>query len=259
MCLIAFSFTPGQQRHLLLAANRDELHERSTRAMTWWRWPAGPLAGRDEQAGGTWLAVGRDGRWAAVTNYRDPGAEAGRRSRGELPVQYLESGLSPQEFVCRVDTRRLEYGPFNLLAGGRDSLWYGSSHARPAPVSPGVHALSNGLLDAPWPKSQRVATALRGLESETTIDLERFFGLMDDRVIAPDDQLPDTGVGADMERLLSPPFIVGARYGTRCSSILSLGMRSLAAERAFDPAGHAVSEMRYEFALEQAFSETTTP
>lgn len=250
MCLIAFSFTPGRERHLLLAANRDEFHERPTRPMAWWSWPGGPLAGRDERAGGTWLAVGRDGRWAAVTNFRDPAADGGSRSRGEMPVQFLDSGISPEAFVREIHDGRSDYAPYNLLVGDREALWYGSSRARPREVPPGVHALSNGLLDEPWPKTRRVATALRGIESASSIDIERLFDLTNDREAAPDSELPDTGVGADLERFLSPPFIVGERYGTRCTTIVSLGRRSRVAERSFNPAGEAVADLRYGFEAE---------
>lgn len=250
MCLIAFSFTPGRERHLLLAANRDEFHDRPARSMAWWCWPDGPLAGRDERAGGTWIAAGRYGRWAAVTNFRDPSADGGERSRGELPVRFLASGDAPESFVHEVNSRRTEYSPFNLLAGDRETVWFCSSNACPVAVSAGVHALSNGLLDEPWPKTRRAATALRGLESTVTIDTDRLFELMNDRDRAPDGDLPDTGVGADLERFLSPPFIVGERYGTRCTSILSLGKQSLAAERSFDSAGQTVGELRYDFLLQ---------
>lgn len=249
MCLIAFSFTPGRERHLLLAANRDEFHERPARSMSWWRWPQGPLAGRDERAGGTWLAVGPDGRWAAVTNFRDPRSEGARRSRGELPSQFLAGDLAPEAFVRRVHDRRADYGPFNLLAGDRATLWYGSSRASPAVVAPGVHALSNGLLDEPWPKTRRVAKALGGLASAEAVDADRLFELMNDRESAPPEQLPDTGVGVELERFLSPPFIVGERYGTRCTSILALGARSRVAERRFDAAGRSMGEVAFAFDL----------
>jgi len=247
MCLIAFAFTPGQDRHLLLAANRDEFHARPTRAMAWWDWPDGPLAGRDEQAGGTWLAVSRDGRWAAVTNFRDPRADNGQRSRGELPADFISGHRPAEAYVKAVHDRRADYGPFNLLAGDPGSLWYCSTHAEPRAVSPGVHALSNGLLDEPWPKSRHVATALGGLRPSAEIDPGRLFDLMDDRAIAPDRELPETGVGAELERFLSPAFIVGERYGTRCTTILSLAQRSLAAERSFSVGGGAVGELRYGF------------
>src|SRR5699024_6364125 len=248
MCLIAFSFQPDQPRHLLLAANRDEMHQRPARPLAWWRWPQGPLAGRDEQAGGTWLAVGRRGRWAAVTNFRDPDAPPGSRSRGELPLRFIESGAAPEAYARQIHARREDYGPFNLLVGDEKSLWYASSHGPVEAVRPGVHALANGLLDADWPKSRRVITAMRGLETAASFDVERLFALMDDRETASDSELPDTGVGPELERFLSPPFIVGERYGTRCTSVLALGKHSFAAERSYDSDGNATADLRYGFA-----------
>lgn len=247
MCLIALRFSPGQARHLLLAANRDEFHDRPARPMAWWSWPDGPLAGRDEVGGGTWLAVARDGRFAAVTNFRDPGAAQGERSRGELPVDFLACGRSPRTHAAMVHERRGDYGPFNLLVGDRRSMWYACSHAPPRPVAAGVHALSNGLLDEPWPKSRRVATALGAPVPGGAFDAERLFALMDDREVAADEELPDTGVGPELERFLSPPFIVGERYGTRCSTVLSLGGRSLAVERRFDSCGEGAGETAFAF------------
>lgn len=246
MCLLAFAFTPGHDRHLLLAANRDEFRARPARPMAWWRWPDGPLAGRDEMAGGTWLAAGRDGRWAAVTNFRDPKASPGNRSRGELPVGFLDGDDSPSDYARAVYLERTAYGPFNLLVGDRSSLWYCATHASARPVAPGVHALSNGLLDEDWPKSRRVATALRGLlEDDRTIDPDRLFELMDDRRPGDDHELPETGIGRDFERVLSPPFIVTERYGTRCTTVLSLGREILAAERRFGREGETVGQVVY--------------
>jgi uncharacterized protein with NRDE domain len=249
MCLIAFDFSPGRTRQLLLAANRDEFHARPASPMAWWRWPEGPLAGRDEQAGGTWLALARDGRWAAVTNFRDPSAPGGERSRGELPVAFLGGAGSPEDYAREIRARRAEYGPFNLLVGDAECVWYVSSHAQARPVEPGVHALSNGLLDEPWPKSRRVATALRGLGSAPSVDHERFFELMNDRQSAPDSQLPETGVGTELERFLAPPFIVGERYGTRCTTVVAIDSAVSVSERRFDARGDAVAEVNYRFAL----------
>lgn len=248
MCLIAFSFTPGNCRHLLLAANRDEFHARPARPMAWWDWPHGPLAGLDEKAGGTWLAVARDGRWAAVTNFRDPGAGQGIRSRGDLPVQFIRGDRSPAEYVTGVHRNRHEYGAFNLLAGDRDNLWYCSTHADPWPVKPGVHALSNGLLDEPWPKSRRIATALGGLTGRSApTDCERLLDLMHDRQPAEDADLPDTGVGIELERFLSSPFIVGDTYGTRCTTVVALGESTQVAERSHDRDGNPVGQLHYRF------------
>ncbi len=246
MCLIAFAWMPERERCLVLAANRDEFHERPARPMAWWPERPNCLAGQDLQAGGTWLAVGRDGRWAAVTNFRDPGAAAGQASRGELPLAFVSGDVSPADCAADVYARRQDYGPFNLLVGDRHSLWYAGSRAGPESVPPGLHALSNGLLDQPWPKSSRAMTALGGLlAGDGEMDPDRLFKLMDDRAPAPDAELPDTGVGLEAERLLSPPFIVSPRYGTRCSTVISIGREILAAERRFSPDGEAAGEVMY--------------
>lgn len=248
MCLVAFRFSPGADGYLVLVANRDEFHDRPTRVMAW---QGGWLAGRDEVAGGTWLAVARDGRWAALTNVRDPRAGQARASRGELPLDYLASGREPRGWAAVVAARRARYAPFNLLLGSRDSLWYVGSGAAPRPVAAGVHALSNGSLDEPWPKSRRAAVALRGsLDSGGGSDPERLLGLMHDQARAPDEELPDTGVGLEMERFLSPPFIVSERYGTRSTTLLVLGQAALAVERSFDLEGGMTGQLEYRFNLD---------
>ena len=249
MCLIAFDWRPGTARPLVLAANRDEFHARPTRALHWWRWPDGPLAGRDEVAGGTWLAAGRDGRFAALTNVRDPAAPGGQRSRGALPVAALAAGRL-EDFVAEVFDQRGDYGPFNLLVGDRTALYQVGTHTPPAAVEPGLHALSNHALDTPWPKSIRAVQRLQTALAEPEPGMTTLLGLLDDRAPAPDDELPDTGVGADLERMLSAPFIVDERYGTRSSSALVLDDRVRMSERSFDADGECVGERHYQWKRE---------
>ncbi|MCC5864187.1 MAG: NRDE family protein [Wenzhouxiangella sp.] len=249
MCLIAFAWMPEYERCLVLAANRDEFHQRPAGPLAWWPEPLDCLAGRDLKAGGTWLAVARNGRWAAVTNFRDPGAPTGTASRGDLPLAFLRGDSSPADCVASAYARRADYGPFNFLAGDRNSLWYAGSRARPQAVQPGLHALSNGLLDQAWPKSRRATTALGGLlAGANEIDPDRLFDLLDDREPASDEELPDTGIGLEAERMLSPPFIVSSGYGTRSSTVLSLGTEILAAERRFAGNGQTLGELCYRYA-----------
>lgn len=242
MCLIAFEWQPDSERPLVLAANRDEFHARPTRALHWWRWPGGPLAGSDEQAGGTWLAAARDGRFAAITNFRDPGAAGGRRSRGELPVAWIESAEPAGQFAAAVHDRRGEYAPFNLLFGTGEAVWIVGTHAAPQAVSPGVHALSNHLLDTPWPKSIRAVRRMQRWAAGAEADVDGLLDLLDDRQPAPPEELPDTGVGPALESMLSAPFIVADRYGTRSSTALVMGATIHMAERCFDASGAAVGE-----------------
>lgn len=242
MCLIAFRWQPDADQPLIMAANRDEFHARPTRALAWWRWPEGPLAGRDEKAGGTWMAVGRGGRFAAITNFRDPGAGSGERSRGELPLAWLASDHAAGDFARDVHARRQASAPFNLVFGDPRELWVVGTHAEPAPVVPGIHALSNHLLDTPWPKSIRAVRRMESWLESKNADVDGLLDLLDDRQPAPDHELPDTGVGRELEAMLSAPFIVSHRYGTRSSSALVLGPTVRMAERTFDPAGNATGE-----------------
>lgn len=242
MCLIAFRWAPGAETPLILAANRDEFHDRPTRALHWWSWPDGPLAGRDQQAGGTWLAVRHDGRFAALTNFRDPSATPGDRSRGELPIKWLQSKDDPSVFGRELYAQAHRYAPFNLLFGSPDEVWIVGTHTAAGPVEAGIHALSNSLLDTPWPKSIRAVRRLQGWIARDASDIDSLLDLLDDREPAADAELPDTGVDAEFERLLSAPFIVSPRYGTRSSSALLLGTRCRIAERQFDAAGKPVGE-----------------
>ena len=242
MCLIAFRWQPRAPLPLVMAANRDEFHDRPTRPLAWWSWPEGPLAGRDQQAGGTWMAADRRGRFAAITNFRDPRAESGERSRGELPLAWLKSDRGAGDFACEVHAKRGQWGPFNLVFGDVDELWVVGTHAEPVAVSPGVHALSNHLLDTPWPKSIRAVRRMEGWLEAGSGDIDGLLDLLDDRSPAADHELPDTGVGRELEAMLSAPFIVSDRYGTRSSSAFVLGSTVTMAERTFDAAGETVGE-----------------
>lgn len=246
MCLIALNWQPENDSPLVVAANRDELHRRPTLPLH--RWSGGGIvAGRDQQAGGTWLGVTPAGRFAAVTNFRLPGAPRAPRSRGALPVRFLEGGDGPEAYTREIWRERREYGPFSLLAGDRDSLWYVSSHNDGAtPVAPGVHVLSNHLLDTPWPKVSRIRTRLRDA-ADAECDLDRLLDLLFDTAPAEDCELPDTGLARDVERLLSAPFVRSAEYGTRSSLALVTGARMRMTERSYDPEARVRGEIAWEF------------
>jgi uncharacterized protein with NRDE domain len=221
MCLIGLRWQPDDaERPLWVACNRDEFRVRPTAPAAWW--PEGLLAGRDLASGGTWVGVTRSGRFAAVTNYRDPSAlRPGASSRGALPVAFLVGDLGPRAYLDRVRARRDDYAPFNLIVGTSDELWwYGSRPDRLEAIAPGAHALSNADLDTPWPKARR----LRGVMGSARADDEPLAALTD-RAVAPDDQLPDTNVGLDAERALSAAFIdmPAVDYGTRSTTLVRLG------------------------------------
>lgn len=242
MCIILFDWQPDTDTALSVAANRDEFHHRPAEAA---RWRGDLLCGLDLEAGGTWLGVTRQGRFAAVTNFREPIADrtAGNRSRGMLPLGFLESQLPAADYLATLAPEQQEYGAFNLLVYDGASLWYMSNRgADPQPVTPGVHALSNGLLDTDWPKTRRGAALMAdalGAEDPR----QSLLDLLTDDALPDDDELPDTGVGLELERLVAPIFIRSATYGTRASTAVQLGRTGLfLAEQRWGPSGQASAE-----------------
>lgn len=224
MCLIAWNWRPDRPEQLLLIANRDEFRARPARALGWWS-DGHILAGRDLQAGGTWLGVHRSGRLAALTNFRSttpPSTDA--PSRGELVAAFLRSGQSAAQFLDSLMVQIDRYNPFNLLVfDGGQLLGLESHHRRIVPMVPGVGAVSNADFHTPWPKLVRWRDALTNLSQENLASDSDVLPLLQDTSIAPDDQLPDTGIGKELERALSAAFITLPHYGTRASSVVRLG------------------------------------
>ncbi len=250
MCIVLFDWRPGAATPLSVAANRDEFHARPTEAA---RWRGGVFCGLDIRAGGTWLGIHRDGRFAVITNFREPIAEpgGGERSRGLLPQAFLESRDTPQTFCAALADEQHHYAGFNLLVGDRHTLWYLSNRgAAPRPVRPGLHGLSNGLLDEPWPKVARGKANLdRALGREA--GLEGLLDVVNDRHQPADSELPDTGVSRELERLVAPVFIQSDQYGTRASSAVQLHQDGHIemAEQNWRPDGQPDGPPRYSQAL----------
>ena len=251
MCLLVFAWQPDAAERLVFAGNRDEFHDRPAAAADWWE--NGTLAGRDLRAGGTWLGAHRSGRFAVVTNYREPLEEGrGPRSRGELVTAYLDDTTAPAAFARQVADRGGEYAGFNLLLGDPESLVYLSNRGRgPERLAAGIYGLSNHLLDTPWPKLERTRARLRTL-LEQGADADALLAMLADRQPAPDDSLPDTGIGREWERLLSSPFIQSDRYGTRCSTIVKIleDKQVEFIERRFAADGTVTGEGRFRFPID---------
>jgi uncharacterized protein with NRDE domain len=220
MCLIAIAWRVDARFPVVLAANRDEFHARPAAPMAWWPGEPSMLAGRDLQAGGTWLGALRSGRFAALTNYRDPSLQREvAPSRGVLVPALLCTSAPLESALDTAVQSAAGANPYNLLAGEGESLLYFSSMTgRVERLGPGLHLLSNHLLGTPWPKVRRVeagfAAVLRGLPG-----LDPLRALFNDRSLAPDGQLPRTGIRPELERLLSAVHIVAPGYGTRCTTI----------------------------------------
>ena len=221
MCLIAFNWQPQSELPLQVWANRDEFMARPALATALWPETPTVLAGRDVQGGGTWMGVTTQGRFAALTNYRDPSMPVAARSRGVLAAEYLQGDLSAAAFARQVQADRGLYGGFSLLLADADELWcVGSHQPEPVRVAPGWHGLSNAALDTPWPKLQQLLSGAQSLVAQQVDGPESHLALLAETTLALDDTLPDTGVGLMMERLLSPICIRTPSYGTRNSTWL---------------------------------------
>lgn len=251
MCLAVLALRRIAGLPVLIAANRDEYHARPAAPAARWPAPEGAppdapaiYGGRDLQAGGSWMGVSDAGRYALVTNFRDPGRQqAAAPSRGALVEAWLRADDDAAAYLARLHAEGERYNGFNLIVGDGGRAWYYSNRGgAPRELAPGVYALSNHLLDTPWPKLARVKGAFeRLIEAAPQPDLPALYAALHDCTPAADAELPDTGIGLDRERLLSSPFIVSPDYGTRCSTVLALradGTGELH-ERRFDPHGHA--------------------
>ena len=253
MCLALIAHDAHPAYAVVIAANRDEHHARPATPAAWWN--EGWFAGRDLLAGGTWLAVTPSGRFAFVTNVREPGRrDINAPSRGALVARVVTDAQPPATSVAEIVATTAHYNGYNLIAGDLLSACWGSNRSKGVRVlGSGIHGISNAAMDAPWPKVLRSKAALGAWCATSTSNLETLFALLGDRTIAPDAQLPATGVSLEWERRLSAAFIVGedVGYGTRCSTVVLLGRDSEArfVERTFDPAGNLVGEVDLRFAI----------
>lgn len=249
MCLITFAWRTLPESPLVFIGNRDEFHQRPSAPAHWWTTQPGILAGKDLQAGGTWLGLSKQGRFAVVTNFREGGSEPVEQSRGRLVTRFLE-GMDSDAHWNALHEQAEEYAGFNLIFFDGDTLGYFSNrgiHRRS--LEPGLYALSNNFLDTPWPKVTRVKQALND-QLQVAWDSESLLGLMRHREPAADEDLPDTGIGRAWERMLSPAFIVSEEYGTRCTSLVRMdrdGKFSFI-ERSFGTDGEATTTREFSFA-----------
>jgi uncharacterized protein with NRDE domain len=221
LCLIVLAWKARADLPLVVAANRDEWRDRPAEPAHWWPDHPELYAGRDLRAGGTWMGVTRQGRFAAVTNFRDPAERRSTaRSRGELVADFLLGTGTAQAYLSGLAARAGDYNGFNLILGDGASLWYyGSREGEARPIEPGVHGLSNHLLDEPWPKVVRGMAAMRSALKDPD-PAPRLFAALSDREGAADESLPRTGVGIEWERRLAAPLITGEDYGTRASTVV---------------------------------------
>jgi uncharacterized protein with NRDE domain len=253
MCLAVIALDAHPRYAVVLAANRDEFHARGAQSAYWWNDPGGApiLAGRDLVQGGTWLGVSRGGRWAFVTNVREPSRFDPRApSRGKLvPALLRDARPLPDAFEAIVGGAQ-GYNGFNLVAGDTATAAFGSNRGpRAQALGRGIHGVSNAGLDTPWPKLVRAKAGLAAWVASGDDALDRLWPVLIDRTPAADHDLPDTGIPRERERLLSSPFIVSESYGTRCSTLVALARDGEAqfVERSFDAKGSATGEVAFRF------------
>jgi len=226
MCLILFALQQHEDYPLVVIANRDEYYARPTQAAQWWPDMPDIFAGRDLQAQGTWMGVNKNGRFAAVTNVREPGnASPARLSRGNLTRDYLASNDPAETFLESVESTAGDYAGFNLIVGDSSGLFfYSNRHPGIRCILPGIYGVSNGLFDEAWPKLTLGKLALAA-SVKTGLDNDALMRILTDHTTAEDEALPETGVPLDIERMLSSRFIRSDDYGTRACSIVKCNRR----------------------------------
>ena len=244
MCLILLALHAVPKRPWLLLGNRDEYHGRPSAPAAHWSDAPNVVGGRDLEAGGSWLAVTREGRFAAVTNVRAGPPRRGMRSRGALVSDFVRGGDSASDYAQRIAAIRDEFGPFNLIVGDREGAWGSSTLSETAwRFADGVHVLSNGPPSPQWPKARHLdevfARALRANADDAAL-----LDLLGDTSQPDEAMLPDTGVGIELEKFLAPVFIRGNEYGTRASTLAYAGDDGAVTlrERRFGPRGFEEGE-----------------
>jgi uncharacterized protein with NRDE domain len=243
MCLIAWNWQPKSDTPLRLLSNRDEFYARPAQPLHWWDHTDGQsqiLAGKDLQAGGTWLGVSRSGRLATLTNYRTSvPVRTNTPTRGELVVQFLQDDISAEQFLNQLAQHAGEYNPFNLLLyDGHQLMGLESSSACILTLEPGIGAVSNANFNTPWPKLTRLSQGLKSQVKQGRVDTPELLHLLHDRHTADDADLPQTGVPLPLERMLSPIFITSPTYGTRACSVVCVHTTHIDfTEQAFDEQG----------------------
>ncbi|MBO6794420.1 MAG: NRDE family protein [Balneolaceae bacterium] len=225
MCLITFAYKVHPEYRLILASNRDEFYSRPTRKAQHWFQEGFPnlIAGKDLEAGGTWMGVTENARWAALTNYRDPKWQVlDPPSRGQIVLNYLKKSGSSIEFIKELDLDASHYAGFNVLIADSKELYHYSNYNQIATlIKPGIHGVSNALLDTPWPKLDKAKSDLEQVISRKgPIKKEEIFDILANPTQASDNDLPETGIPYEWEKAVSSIFIKTETYGTRCSTVL---------------------------------------
>lgn len=253
MCLIFIALKNHSKFKLVVAANRDEFYDRQTAPASFWKDHPDILGGRDLEAMGTWLGVTKSGRICMVTNFRDmKNINPNAPSRGKLVTDFLLDKTTGEEYLKKVETRAKKYNGFSLIAGTFDSLYYLSNFKDGIILlNSGLFGLSNHLLETPWPKVEKGKSELQVLLKAPHINADDLFRILSDEKISADAQLPDTGVGLELERALSAAFIKSPGYGTRSSTVILVDYNNHVAfhERVYDPVTSGFNNQSFQYTI----------
>ena len=255
MCLIVFSYKNHPRYDLIFAANRDEFYGRPTRAAQFWDEHPQLLAGKDLKSGGSWMGINRKGQIAALTNFRDPNITIENPpTRGEIVSNYLTQKKDSPSFLKELQQNGRQYMGFNVLLGSPQKMYhYSNQEQKINPIQPGVHGLSNHLLDTPWPKVERAKSSLEAATKLSEVNEETLFKILKSDTKASKDELPNTGIPQELEQQISPIFIQTQNYGTRSSTILLIDKKGNVTfeERRYLKGTDTIDETnRFTFAIE---------
>jgi len=253
MCLISFAYKIHPRYSLVLLANRDEFYKRPARKAQFWTEEGFPdiLAGKDLSAGGTWMGINKNGKWAALTNYRDMNKlKPNPPSRGDLVLNFLKSESTAKKYLENLKEKAPMYDGFNLLTGDNKGVFHFSNVTNKITlIKPGVYGLSNALLNTPWPKLENAKSELALHIKAENLNRDTLFNILTDQQKADESQLPETGLTKEMEKAISSIFISTDDYGTRCSSLLFIDMEGNIdfTERSYIPGTNDMEEVRFAF------------
>jgi uncharacterized protein with NRDE domain len=252
LCLILLAINSHPQYSLIVGSNRDEFYDRSAEPASFWANSPTLLAGRDLRAGGTWLGITTDGKFATITNFRDPTTlKNNAPSRGKLVTAYLEGRENPEQYIRNLGESKDEYNGFNLILGDHRRLFYYSNRGEKVhSLSHGIFGLSNHLLDTPWPKLHRGKEEFKRIILRGKVVVpDDLFHILQDSALPDDESLPNTGVGLEKERMLAPVFIKSPDYGTRSTTLVFIDKFSHVTfiERTHNTINDLYSDVKFEF------------
>ena len=255
MCLLLIAKGIHTNYKIIIAANRDEFYDRPTMRAHFWNDSPSILAGKDMQAGGTWLGITKTGRISAITNFREGLQQKDNApTRGLLPTDYLRGKINPLDYLNIVKQKANNYNGFNLILGDVENLYYFSNMQNSIEkLENGIYGLSNGLLNSNWPKIVESKIKFENVIRTNNFSAEELFNILNDRSIAKDDYLPNTGVDLNIERILSAVFIKTEKYGKRCSTVMTIERDNKVniIERTFNNVDDNFTEAFYSFIIEE--------